>query len=67
MKEKKWSNNEWLVTLRMPLKEKINVFKSDLVQLKWREILNHVAAACRTIYCMLQLRREALLLQVCLN
>lgn len=28
------SNNEWLVTLRMLLKEKINVFKSDLVQLE---------------------------------
>lgn len=28
------SNNKWLVTLRMLLKEKINVFKSDLVQLK---------------------------------
>lgn len=28
------SNNEWLVTLRTLLKEKINVFKSDLVQLK---------------------------------
>lgn len=42
-------NNEWLVTLRTPLKEKINVFKSDLVRLKWSEILNCVAAACQTI------------------
>lgn len=67
MREKKWSNNEWLVTLRTPLKERINVFKSDLVQLKRMEILNRVAAACRTIYCMLQLCPEVLVLQVCLN
>lgn len=60
-------NNEWLVTLRTLLKEKINVFKSDLVRLKWIEILNCVAAACWAIYCMLQLCGVALLLQICLN
>lgn len=50
-------NNEWLVTLRTPLKEKINVFKSDLLQLKWTEILNRIAAACWNICCMRQLYR----------
>lgn len=40
-------NNEWLVTPRAPLKEKINVFKSDVVHLKWREILNHITHHAR--------------------
>lgn len=31
-------NNEWFLTLSAPLKEKINVLKSDLAHLKWREI-----------------------------
>lgn len=61
------SNNEWSVTLRMALKEKINVFKSGLVQLKWTKTLNPVAAAYWTIYSLLKLCGEALLLQVCLN
>lgn len=48
-------------------KGKDNVFKADLVHLKWREILKPVTAACPTIYCTLQLFGEALLLQICLN
>lgn len=42
------SNNEWSVTLRAE-KEKISVFKSDLVHLEERGILNHVTTTYQTL------------------
>lgn len=43
------SNNEWSVALRAE-KEKISVFKSDLVDLKERGILNHVTESDQAVY-----------------
>lgn len=42
------SNNEWSVTLRAE-KEKINVFKSDLVDLEERGLLNHITTSDQTL------------------
>lgn len=47
--ERKQSNNEWSVTPRAD-KAKISVFKSDLVDLKERGILNLVTTLDETIY-----------------
>lgn len=43
------SNNESPVTRRAQ-KERISVFKSDLVEIKQREILNFITAADTTMY-----------------